>query len=170
MDVQSVLRTALGLAHNVLEGTMADVTAEQALWTPGGRGIPIGAQYFHILVTEDRFVQGSFQGAATLAESSWAGRTGCATLPPRLPESWDAWSHEVRVDLPAARQYAQAVYAATDAFLAGADQATLERLVGQQRPMPIADLTAGVLLQHVASHCGEISAFKGLQGLKGYPF
>ncbi len=170
MDVQSVLRTALGLAHNVLEGTMADVTDAQALWTPGERGIPIGAQYFHILLTEDRFVQGTFQGTATLAESSWAGRTGGAELPPRLPDSWDAWSRRVHVDLSAAHQYAQAVYAATDAFLAGADQATLERLVGQQRPMPIADFAAGVMLQHVANHCGEISAFKGVQGLKGYPF
>jgi hypothetical protein len=40
---------------------------------------------------------------------------------------------------------------------------------------PIGELNLGQLLEtfviwHVNAHCGEISALKGCQGAKGYPF
>jgi len=36
--------------------------------------------------------------------------------------------------------------------------------------MPYMVMMTSVFGPHVANHCGEISAAKGLQGLKGYPF
>ena len=83
------------------------------------------------------------------------------------------WSRRVTVDLPALRRYGQAVYAATDEYVASLTPEALARPLdlsalglGQQSVMFV--LTA--LLVNASMHCGEISCLKGLQGLKGYPF
>jgi hypothetical protein len=78
------------------------------------------------------------------------------------------------VDLPAFRAYAKAVYEATDAYLATLPDAALSREVDLSA-MGMGKQTVGfvldnALLGHAYCHCGEISAIKGVQGKKGYPF
>jgi hypothetical protein len=74
--------------------------------------------------------------------------------------------------LPSFREYAKAVYAATDAYVAGLGPADLERkvdtgFVGEQT---VGFVVGNILVWHVAEHNGEIAALKGAQGLKGLPF
>ena len=154
-----------------VEGTVATLTPEQATWQPAGLALPAGAQYAHILTSEDFLLHGAARGGAPLAMSTWQGRTGISELPPA--GAWDDWARWVVVDLPAARAYGQAVYAATDAYLASATDDDLAREVdlsaigvGFKTVAEILDL----LLVNAAAHCGEISCLKGLQGAQGYPF
>jgi len=76
------------------------------------------------------------------------------------------------MDLPPFREYGKAVYTATDAYIAGLSDADLERkvdtrLIGEQT---VAFVLGTFVAWHVANHCGEIAALKGVQGLKGLPF
>ena len=173
----SLLRAQFKNAHDVLEGTMEGVTSAQAHWTPPGVANPLGATYIHVVTSEDGVISGMLKGGAPLLATAWAGKVGVNELPPMagpgvegLPP-WDAWARKAQVDLPAARVYAQVVYAATDAYLASLNDEALNQALDLG---PLGQYTLGsflsVMLFNVAWHTGEISCLKGLQGLKGYPF
>jgi hypothetical protein len=107
-----LLREQLKAAHQLLEGTMADVTEQEAHWAPPGIAIPLGATYAHIVISEDGTVNGLLKGVAPLFASSWAGKVGVSELPPTPnPNSpgfpdWSSWGRRVKVDLAAMRKYA----------------------------------------------------------------
>lgn len=166
----SNLRLLFGLAHSYLEGTLEGLTPEQCTWLPANKPAPIFAQYAHIITSEDWLVNIKAGGGTPVMATSHAGRTGFVTPPP--PVGWDGWARETSIDLSALRDYAQAVYQATDAYLAGISDDELSRPVdmsevgyGQQ---PVA-FVLGLALLNSALHCGEIACLKGLQGLTGYP-
>ncbi len=73
------------------------------------------------------------------------------------------------MDLAPFREYAAAVYRATDEYLAQATDAELARVIdaGFAPPMPISTFVGNIMLWHVATHQGEISALKGVQGING---
>jgi hypothetical protein len=75
----------------------------------------------------------------------------------------------VTLDINLFRQYAAAVYGATDEYLATVSDAELDRIVepGFAPPMPVRSFIANLLAWHVATHQGEISALKGVQGFNG---
>jgi hypothetical protein len=175
MDPVAVLRGQFTTAHGILEGTVQDVTSEQAQWLPPGIANPLGATYAHIIVGEDRLLNEMVRGDRPMFASSWAGKTGLSALPPARDQgSWDAWARSVEIDLPTFRQYAQAVYANTDQYLASLNGDDMEReldLSAYQLGKRAAGWFLGnIMLSHVHHHCGEISCLKGLQGAKGYPF
>src|SRR5262245_15400529 len=128
----ALLRWQLSLAHRLLDGAVEQVPAEHLHRRPPGTAAPAGACYAHAVVSEDLIVNGVLAGAQPLAFTTWVGRTGLSDLPrftlsssnglarpvsrPLAEHStWRAWSRRVRIDLPQLRQYARAVYAATDA-------------------------------------------------------
>jgi DinB family protein len=172
LDAVTLLREQIRTAHEWLEGTMADVTAEQADWVPPGVANPLGASYAHAVFSEDLLINGMLRGGTPLFKGEWAGKTGQSVVHP--DQDWSqyaAWVRDVRLDLPAARAYAQAVYAATDAYLAGLTPEDLDREVN----LFGGSYSVGATLANfVAGHChdllGEISCLKGLQGVRGYPF
>jgi hypothetical protein len=166
----SVLQGYFQFARNWFEGTMQEVTPELAHWHAGGKTQPIGANYIHVLTSEDWLMNGVIQGGVPLMASTFAGKTGFDEAPP--PGNRDDWASHVKIDLDAAHRYAQAVYAATDNYLASATDGELDRLVdlsalgfGTQSVSFVLDL----LLLNIHNHCGEISCLKGLKGLQGYP-
>jgi hypothetical protein len=74
--------------------------------------------------------------------------------------------------LPVFREYAKAVYGATDAYIARLSDSGLARkvqtgFIGEQSA---AFVISNILGWHIAEHTGEIAALKGVQGLKGLPF
>jgi hypothetical protein len=157
------------MAHNWIEGTLADVSNDQAHWQPQGKPNPIGGQYGHVLATED-FVVTMLKGSAPLMASDYAGKTGMSELPPPAP--WDGWARQVKVDMPAMRGYAQAVYASTNTYLDTISDEDINRpldLSGLGFGMQTIGFALQLLVLNVYSHTGEISALKGLQGNKGYP-
>lgn len=174
MDSQaavSLLRAQYGMAHGWVEGTMQDVTPEVAHSHPPGVAHPIAAHYVHIAVAKDYYVLALTRGGSPLMASSYAGRTGASELPP-LGE-WSAWARSVQVDLDAARAYSQAVQSALDEYLASLTDADLDREVDFSS-VNLGTKTVGficnLILVNTAAHAGEISALKGVQGLRGYPF
>jgi hypothetical protein len=166
----STLRDYFKFARNWFEGTMQGVTPELAHWQAGGKTQPIGANYIHVLTSEDLLMNAVIRGDVPLMASTYAGKAGFNEAPP--PGNRDDWASNIKVDLDAARGYAQAVYAATDAYLASASDDDLNRIVdlnamgfGMQPVSFVLDL----LLLNIHNHCGEISCLKGLKGLQGYP-
>ena len=163
----------LAVHNGWLEPTMQGVTVAQAHWqAPGGRAAPIGAQYAHHIFGIDFLILGFVRKGAPLAASSFAGKTGVSEPYP-MEGDWNEWARRVRVDLDAVHQYAQAVYAAFDAQLAGINDDDLATPI-DMTPIGLGQQTIGsfltILLIHGGVHTGEISVTKGLQGLKGYPF
>lgn len=168
----NLLRALYKSGHEVLEGTMADVTDALLNWQPPGIANSIGTNYAHIVTGEDFMVNSVARGGAPLLASSWAGKIGLSEPPPVGAEI-HAWGKRAKIDLAALRTYAQAVYAETDKGLAALSDADLAREL---------DLTAmgfgkqtvgwlyGIMLSNLNWHTGEIANLKGLQGQKGYPF
>jgi hypothetical protein len=172
LDAVTLLREQISTAHEWLEGTMADVTAEQADWVPPGVANPLGASYAHAIASEDLIINGILRDGTPLFLGDWAGKTGQSLPHPNSDwTQYAAWTRDVRVDLPAARAYAQAVYAATDAYLAGLTPDDLDREVNL---FGMSQTLGATLGNFVVGHChdlmGEISCLKGLQGVRGYPF
>ncbi len=170
MTTTAILRSYFKFAHDWFEGTLQGVTSEVAHWHAGGNTQPIGANYVHVLVTEDFMINAIIQGTTPLMASSFAGKAGFSEPPPM--GNRDEWARRVQVDLAGAHVYAQAVYAATDAYLASAPDADLERSLDLSNlgfgTQPVS-FVLNLLLLNVHNHCGEISCMKGLKGLQGYP-
>jgi hypothetical protein len=176
--VISHIRAQMKSAHWLLEETISVVSAEMAHFAPPGKALPIGAAYVHYVSGEDWMIHSLFQGVAPLMEGRWAGKTGVSEPLPGPGDEWGArfaaWSRRVRVDLPAFRAYAKAVYEATDGYLATLADSELTREVDLSA-MGMGKQTIGFVLDnamlgHAYCHCGDISALKGVQGKKGYPF
>ncbi|MEZ4518949.1 MAG: DinB family protein [Chloroflexota bacterium] len=158
-------------AHELQTMVTADLTQEQAAWIPPGTANPIAAQYAHSVCAEDGVIQTVLQGKTPLFASDWAGRTGISD--PQIMATPE-WSRSVTVDLPALREYATAVTAASRAYIAGLTDEDLGREL-DLTAFGLGRRTVGLLLQanliaHIHNMVGEISALKGAQGAKGYPF
>jgi hypothetical protein len=170
MNAITLLREQAQQAHAFLHATLEDVTPEQAHWAPPGTANPLAATYVHAIASQDALVQAILQGGAPLYASEWADKTGVSEI---QPLSSAEWARAVRVDLPVLHRYAQAVHAATDAYLATLSDADLARPVDLSN-LGLGHVTLGyvlnrLLIGHVDTMCGEISCLKGLQGARGYP-
>lgn len=164
-------RNQYRMAHEWLEGTIDGMTTEQLHYQPEGNANPAGAQYCHHVQGLDGAILGMLRGAAPLLAGEFAGKFGTETTGEF--GHWGDWARTTKVDIDAARAYAKAVYAAVDAYLAGLSDDDLDEQIdlsvfgmGDQPKSAMLD----ILLLDTALHTGEISAIKGLQGLKGYPF
>lgn len=176
----SLLQEEIKAAHQLLESTINGVTTEQLHWCPPGTAIPLGATYAHVIFSEDGIVNGMLAGGIPQFAGPWEGKTGASELPPmpnpKVPgiPDWREWSRLVKIDLSTFRQYAQSVYAASEAYLATLFDEDLNH------PMDLGALGMGQVtigfilingvLGHAFTHCGEVSCLKGLQGGRGYPF
>src|SRR6266542_1364151 len=173
------IREGAQLGHWYLDGTMADVTPEQAHYAPPGRANPIGATFAHLVCSEDVIVNGMLRQQAPLSASTHTDSTGLSEPMP-MPgsadwsEAYAAWARRVHIDLPALKAYGRAVYAATDAYLESLTDIDLDRELdlsavgfGKQK---LSWMLNFLVLNHIGTETGEISALKGIQGAKGYPF
>lgn len=177
MDAIELLRLQLDFAHQVIEGTMADVTPEQAQWMPTGVATPLGASYAHVVTSEDLVINGMLKQAAPMLATTWAGRYGVSEPMPLPGPEWvnyATWTRRVQVDVPALREYAQAVYANTSEYLSSLTPEDLDTPVdlsalgfGQAN---VGWMLSALVIGHINNIAGEISCLKGLQGAKGYPF
>jgi hypothetical protein len=171
MDAISFAREQLQWSHELLEMVMADVTAEQAHWQPTGIANPVGAVYAHAVFGEDGVVNAMIRGGAPLFATEWAGRTGASEASPFMSYEW---ARNLQVDLPAMREYAHAVYASTDSYLLSLSPDDLERGVDLTQvgfgERPVSWCLNALVASHLNNMSGEISALKGVQGAKGYPF
>ncbi|HEV8639210.1 MAG TPA: DinB family protein [Chloroflexota bacterium] len=167
----AVVRGSLSDAHWLLEQVVDGLAEEHLHWVPPGTANTIAATYAHVVGSEDVFVQEILLGRTPLGEGEWSGRAGISLRVPRRGADWFEWSRRVRVDVVTARAYAAAVYAASDAYLAGLEPDALGR--PPSAPVPggqtLGWLVNNLLVQHAALHGGEIAVLRGIQGLHGLP-
>jgi hypothetical protein len=127
--------------------------------------------YAHGLLAVDGIVNGMLKGGAPRFATEWAGQVG--DLPPQMSLTFD-WARGIQPNLPALRLYGQTVVADADAYLAQLSEAGLDRVLDLSNQGLGTQSVSWILNALVASHlnnmAGEISALKGVQGLKGYPF
>ena len=198
MNTVGLIHHSLGFAFELLEQLVSDLTQEQVDWLPPGNANPIGSLYWHIVAYSDQvlhewcmapFRQVTYEewfeakrakhelgmGQAPLRHSAGWQEKVVIALPPENPEDpyWDvrAMREGLRVDLPALHDYARATAQTLQSWVASLTLEDLERMI----PTPIGDHSLGQFLEifiigHINTHCGEISALKGCQGLKGYPW
>jgi hypothetical protein len=173
MNTVELSRHSLSSAFEILGQVAADLTQEQADWTPPGCANPIGAMYWHTISGADEVVYRWFEGSSCLHErGGWRARALRVDAPePQGAEGWLEWMRTIHIDLPEMHDYAKAVAADLDAWLAAKSPEDLDRIVHT----PIGEYSVAAALDifviwHINAHCGEISALKGCQGAKGYPF
>lgn len=165
-------RDIFDTVHMWMNSTTADLTAETASFLPPGRGASAGGHFVHHVLGEDFCVNMLIQGKPSLAMSEFAGRAGF-DKPYPADFQWGDWGRTVNVDLDQLRVYAAAVFANTDAYLASLSDKDLDREIDLSEIGWGIKTVSGLLDMFAVdggAHTGEISAIKGLQGLKGYPF
>jgi hypothetical protein len=198
MNTVGLIQFSLGLAYDHLENVVSELTQEQVDWLPPGNANTIGSLYWHIAGYVDQIVHewcmAPFKqitieewfeakrakmelgmGQVPLRHSAGWQEKVVIALPPENPEDpyWDVRNvrEGLRVDLPALHDYAHATAQTVQGWLASITPEDLERTL----PTPIGDYDLGRFLEyfviwHINTHCGEIAAIKGCQGLKGYPW
>jgi len=155
-----------------MDATMKDVSDEVAHFTDTNKALPVGAAYAHAIMGEDVVVATML--AHTTPLSSDNTKTGLSEPMPSFAE-WDkhdSWAKCVKVNLAKLTAFAQSVYKATDTYLATLKDKDLEKeldIPGMGKHT-VADILNNFLVLHTANLTGEISAAKGFQGHKGYPF
>lgn len=154
LSARALLHWQFRLAHQRLDTTLERLGTEAIFRCASGIAAPVGACYGQMVVCEDVSINGVLAAGTPLALSTWAGRTGLSELPP-LGEAteWRAWACGVRLDLAALRAYAQAVYAATDSYIAALPDAAFDL---RCRDAPVCLLSA--LLLAVSMRHGEITS------------
>ena len=170
MDAVSLLKSAFDASHFWYQGTVADVTEEVANVVPAGTAHPIGSLMAHTVQSEDGLIN-MVQGKQSLWEREGYGeRLGLPMLMSQTAET----SRSFRCDPSKLADYTNAVYAQTAAYFDSLEPADLERGVDMSAwgmdEMPLGQVLTTFALGNNFAHTGEISALKGTQGLKGYPF
>jgi hypothetical protein len=166
MDVKGTLREQMQTLHATLEAAIGDcppsVVANQL---PGAKINSIGAIYAHTVMGEDGLLNGLVRGETPVYfANGWADKIGLEMPQGTMEPDWT-----IDYDLDLFRQYAQNVYETTYDYLETVSDDELDRVIesGFAPPMPARSFVAGILAWHVATHQGEISALKGVQGLEG---
>ena len=166
MDGKALLRQQLQTMHNYLEGAIGDCTPGLlSTRLPGATINSPGAIYAHTIMSEDGLFNGLVRGTTPVYYAQgWAQKIGIDMPQGSMEPDWN-----INYDLNLFREYAAAVYRASDEYLAGVTDAELARVVepGFVPPLSISAFVADILVWHAATHQGEISALKGVQGVNG---
>jgi hypothetical protein len=110
-----------------------------------------------------------------LCETTFKDKTGASEVHPmEWQEAYPKWLKEVKLDIKQFNEYAKAVFAATEEYVATLTEEDLEKEVNMSSfgmgSKKTYDFIANLISGHVYPIMGEISVLKGIQGLKGYPF
>jgi hypothetical protein len=163
-------RETLDLVHQYLEAPIADCSPETLVHTfPGATIGSIISIYLHALESEDWCIQELIQGKQKLVVAGkYYEKWG---LPPAGSAEELDWTN-LSVPLEAVQAYGKEVYAATDAWLATATDADLDKEIKwfNNQTHSAAWVIADTIHVHLPFHAGEISSLKGVMGLKGLPW
>jgi uncharacterized damage-inducible protein DinB len=171
MDAVTLLQQQIKSAHEIVQGTVADLTAEQAAWTPAGKAMSVAPLFVHLASGEDMFLN-MMTGRQPLAQGPYAGKTGASE--PHPMGGYEEWARRVKVDLPQLNEYVRAVFKNTEDYVATLKPEDLDREIDLTNAgmgkMSLGAFITMTSVIHPSNHIGEISCLKGMQGAKGYPF
>ena len=170
-----ILLNQLKAVHDSLEKTMDGVTDEVAHFQPAGTANPIAGTYAHLVFSEDMFVHGFLKKDKPLLETTFKDKTGASEVHPMdWTVAYPIWLRSVKLDVKKFREYAKAVFADSESYVATLTEEDLNKDVDMSAfgmpPRKVYDFIANLISGHAYPIMGEISVLKGLQGLKGYPF
>lgn len=171
MNGVDALRSAFNASYFWYDGTIANVSEDQANYRPEGRAHAIATLATHIQQSEDWFFNQLMKGGETMWETEgWGDKLGL----PNVMQMQDGAEVTIEGGLERLKPYQDAVRANTAAYLDGLtdedldDELDLSSMgVGTMRR---ADVIANFVLGNTFAHTGEISAIQGVQGATGYPF
>lgn len=172
MNAIELLRKQFESAHQSLEATVGEMSQEVSSFKELGKAIPAGAAFAHAVLEEDILLSRMLANKEPIFRD--VNEVGISEPIPDM-QNWDQherWYKTVNVDIAKFRKYAKKVYQATDDYVASLKDEDLDTeierpVIGKQN---IAFMLTNFFLLHIANLTGEISAAKGVQGLKGYPF
>jgi hypothetical protein len=175
MNTVELIHYSLGFAFETLDELVSDLTQEQADWMPPGNAIPIGSLYWHTIKYVDQIVHDWGMGQPSLRQrAGWQEKVVIASPPPDPEDPMGdlrAIRVGVSVDLPALHDYARATAQALLDWLASLTPEDLERTIETRYgEFNLGQVLESFIIWHINAHCGEISALRGCQGLKGYPW
>lgn len=176
MTALELIKEEMKDAHELFNGTVGDITEDQLHKDPGGKAFPIGATYAHLVVSEDVIMHSMVIGKQPLYETNFKNNTGLSEPMPPMDENWsdanEKWGRSVQVDLKKLREYSKAVFEATEVYLNTLQDNDVDKEIdlGDWGKKTLANLLYTMIIGHTYSLAGELSALKGIQGAKGYPF
>jgi hypothetical protein len=171
-----MLADSLKEIHENLEATMHGVTEEVAHYQPQGKALSIAAAYAHAVISED-VLSSMITHEKSLIEEGWGPKLGLNTPHPMMDGDWEKnfieWSKAVRMDIAKFQEYAKAVYKKSEDFCSSLKDTDLTEqkvtMFASMGEWTVGKFIVMLFINHAANLTGEISAVKGLQGLKGYP-
>jgi len=156
MNTVELLQHSLDFAFEVLGLVTADLTQEQADWQPPGIANSITANYSHILAYMDWILE----GILIPYDDS-----------PFLDPPPEIVLQDVQVELSDLHKRAGGLRKAYMDWLSSLTPADLDmELKTTIGPLNLGKTVELYVVWHINVHCGEISAIKGCQGAKGYPW
>ncbi|MCU1374205.1 MAG: hypothetical protein JWO68_1491 [Actinomycetia bacterium] len=177
------LRRRMRAMHSLWEEAVATMDLDQVNHVEREPVLPIAFSLFHFVQIEDG--SATTLGAGPLVyDEGWASRMGLAIADHGKHRTVDEMVHQRLGDHGAFTAYMDAVFAKTEAWLAGLDPSTLTDVV-VARPFPpqiastFSALVAGDagitrldaaecwIYQHGLRHLGEIEHARALVGLQG---
>ena len=170
MSTLDFIRDSLQQMHRSYDEAIADLTPEQLHWRATDTGLPIAFILWHYVRTEDNIIQFVLQRKPTVwLDGGWNEKMALHGTAQGTGMSLED-AQDLRIDsLHDWRDYQKGVWAATDAFLGGADEALLQETttVKPLGEMPVQNAIGMMCLTHGFTHLGEIQHVRGLLGLKG---
>ncbi len=168
MNSIAAIKETLNLVHEYLEAAIQDTDAEViGRKLPGATIGTIGEIYGHAISAEDWAIQEMIRGTdQMLTSDGWGDRLGIDASA-KEPD----WLTVAQTNMSTLKEYAQAVFKATDEYLSSLSDADLDREVdffGRQKS--VGWVLADTVLVHLPFHAGEIASLKGVMGLKGLPW
>jgi hypothetical protein len=163
MDAVTYAKLGLERTFSLFNHIADGMTPEQYNWKPGGTANPVAKTHVHAMTAVDLFINGTL--GTGMSWKAFAAEQGLPANPMEI------WSFSGEVSLDAMKQYSATVQKAAIDYVSGLTDADLDREVdtaffGKQTAAFMIGL-AGI---HAMGHGGDMSAVKGLQGLKGLPF
>jgi hypothetical protein len=166
MNGADFVRTIIREMHGAMLGDVHDLTPEHWTWKPADGANPIGFIFWHYVRTEDDIIHAMQQQPSRWQAEKWGEKLGMD--PQAQGTGFGVSEVEKAAALPPAEviAYAEAVFADSDEFLAGFDDASLDHVTDPDHPRR----TRGMMLRnfviaHGWWHLGEIKYLKGLQGM-----
>lgn len=167
MELKDYIIGNMDDAHRMLGIALTDLDDKIVSYRASDHVNSIAQILAHVVMGEDRLINASCKGGERIFDAQgWESKTG---IPGAQGAVWNekAW----QLNIPAFLEYQQLVQAAATDYIQTATPAELEREVTfGPFTRSVADQLRGVLVHHMLGHSGEISALKGVQGLKGLPF
>jgi uncharacterized damage-inducible protein DinB len=163
MKNSTMLRMQLSEALGWLDDVVRDLAPEQYSWEPEGTANSISKLHAHTLSSADFWM--NLMGLQK--PMLWMGVSQKLALPSNFIEVWQT---DAPIRLSDMQEYANSLGEASLAIDALDDTALERELTAPVFGKRDVSFVLRLAAMQMAIHTGEISAAKGMQGLKGLPF